>query len=123
MKKVYVVDDSMMIWGRLVEVISDIKNLELAGVSGIPEEAYERIKTLRPELVVLDIKLYGGNGIKLLEAIKKEIPEIKIIMFTNYPYQQYRDRCRELGADYFFDKSKEFDKVFDVLTEAAGGIQ
>jgi DNA-binding NarL/FixJ family response regulator len=37
-------------------------------------------------------------------------------MLTNYPYPQYRKKCIEAGADYFFDKSTEFDRIIDTIT-------
>ncbi len=115
--KVFVVDDSMLIWLKIIEEISSIESIEVVGVSALPEEAYARIIRLKPELVILDINLIGGNGIELLQKIKNEMPGIIVIMFTNYPYKQYKDKCYELGADYFFDKSMEFNKVFDILME------
>ena len=45
----------------------------------------------------------------------------KVIVFTNYAFPQYRDRSLSFGADYFFDKSREFDRVRDVLTDLASG--
>ncbi len=38
-------------------------------------------------------------------------------MLTNYPYPQYRKKCMDAGADFFFDKSTEFHKVIDVLKQ------
>ena len=42
-------------------------------------------------------------------------------MFTNYAFPQYRERSLSLGADYFFDKSREFHRVREVLHRAGGG--
>ena len=66
-------------------------------------------------MVTLDIRLAGGNGIKVLERIKKEQPSSAVIMLTNYPYPQYREKCRQLGADYFFDKVTEIGSFVKVL--------
>jgi DNA-binding NarL/FixJ family response regulator len=38
-----------------------------------------------------------------------------VIMLTNYPYPQYRKKCADAGADFFFDKSTEFDKIAEVF--------
>ena len=57
----------------------------------------------------------GINGIDVLKSIKKTDPETIILILTNFPYPQYRDTCMKAGADYFFDKSNEFEKVVDVL--------
>ena len=42
-------------------------------------------------------------------------PSCVVIIFTNYPYPQYRKKCMEAGADFFFDKSMEFEKIPEVL--------
>ena len=42
-------------------------------------------------------------------------------MFTNYAFPQYRDRSLALGADFFFDKAREFHRVREVLHDLAGG--
>jgi len=44
-------------------------------------------------------------------------------MFTNYPYSQYRKKCEETGADFFFDKSTEFHKITDVLKKISQELE
>jgi len=65
--------------------------------------------------VILDIRMPGGSGIDVLEDIKKINAAPIVIILTNYPYPQYRKKCMAAGADYFFDKSSEFEKVTEVL--------
>jgi DNA-binding NarL/FixJ family response regulator len=48
----------------------------------------------------------------------KKLP-IRVIMLTNYPYPQYREKCEELGADYFFDKVTEIEEIPKVIKELA----
>ena len=57
----------------------------------------------------------GASGINRLHEMKKDKPAPIIMILTNYPYPQYRKKCADAGADYFFDKSTEFDKVPEVL--------
>ena len=66
--------------------------------------------------MVLDIQMPGMTGIEVLEALKKEDPGLLIVMMTNYPYQQYRERCLAAGADHFFDKSCEIEKIIEVFS-------
>ena len=96
-------------------MVSILDNIQIAGSSGETVESLNMIRTLQPDIVILDIRLKGGSGIDLLQVIKNEFPGILVIMLTNYPYPQYQRRCLELGADYFFDKSREFEKIIDVL--------
>lgn len=70
---------------------------------------------MKTDVVILDIRMPGRNGLDVLRDIKEGSPESKVIILTNYPYPQYRRRCMEEGADFFFDKSSEFEKVTEVL--------
>jgi DNA-binding NarL/FixJ family response regulator len=65
--------------------------------------------------VILDIRMPGGSGIDVLENIKKTNAAPVVIVLTNYPYPQYRKKCMALGAEYFFDKTTEFEKVTEVI--------
>ena len=67
--------------------------------------------------MILDIRLLGGSGIDVLRTLKQEKPSPHVIMLTNYPYPQYREKCLEAGADFFFDKSREFHQVTEVLQQ------
>ena len=78
-------------------------------------EAIAAFRQLRPEVAILDIQMPDGCGLAVLTYIKKESPQTTVIMLTNYPLPLFRKRCLEAGADYFFDKSTEFEKVIEVL--------
>lgn len=112
---VFIVDDSPVVRDRLVEMISELPGISVVGHADIAFEAIEAIRRLRPGCVVLDISMPGGSGMHVLETIKRETPAPTVIMLTNFSHDQYRQRCRQLGADHFFDKTSEFEKVLDVL--------
>jgi DNA-binding NarL/FixJ family response regulator len=123
--KVLIVDDSSLLRERMVAVLSEIDGLEIVGNAAHGEEALEKVTTLMPDLVLLDVRMPGMNGIEVLTHLsrkKREDPghgRRKVIVFTNYPYPQYRDRCLDLGADYFFDKSSEFKELFETCRNLA----
>lgn len=117
--KVFIVDDSKLVSDRLIVMISELPGIEIVGQAKNAQEAIDSIQKLKPEVVILDIRMPGGNGFDVLEKIKKDKSDTLVIMLTNYPYPQYRKRCMELGADFFFDKSTEFHKVIDVLKKIA----
>ena len=112
--KLYIVEDSAIIRGRILSMISPLEHVEISGFSGFVSESIEEIKERKPDIIILDIRLNGGSGIDILTEIKNELPDSKIIMLTNYSYPQYRKKCFELGADYFFDKSKDFERKYGV---------
>ena len=115
--KVFIADDSDIVRERLKEMLSEISEVEIIGEAGDGEEAIKSILELHPDVVILDIRMPGGNGIDVLQAIKRGDAAPTVIMLTNYPYPQYRKKCMDLGADYFFDKSNEFERVMEVIEQ------
>lgn len=113
--KVFIADDSSIVCERLTSMISDLRGMEIVGCTANAIEAARKIRELKPDAVILDIRMLGGNGIDVLSTIKKQKGSPLVIILTNYPYPQYREKCERLGADFFFDKSADFEKVFQVL--------
>lgn len=114
--KVYVVDDSTLVRERLVALLSEIPGVQVIGSAENADEGLAGITMKRPDIAILDIRMASGSGISVLEELKKREDCPTVIMLTNYPYPQYRRKCMEAGADYFFDKSSEFSKLTDVLS-------
>jgi DNA-binding NarL/FixJ family response regulator len=116
--KVFLVDDSAIVLEKLAAMISSIDGVEITGQAMNARDALQSIVKLKPDVVILDIRLNGGgNGMDVLKQIKKEIPPPIVIMLTNYPYPQYRVKCQTLGADYFFDKVTEIEMVYDTFQQ------
>jgi len=113
--KILIADDSFLIRERLKELLSDILKIEDFIEAENSVETIKLISETIPDIVILDIRMPGGGGLEVLNKINRKRLPIKIIVFTNYPYPQYKKKCFELGADYFFDKATEFEKVKEVI--------
>lgn len=117
--QVFIADDSAVICERLVTVIAETPGVELAGQARDTTEATRSILKLRPDAVILDVRMPPGSGVDVLQTIKRLAPPPKVIVLTNYPYPQYRKRCMDAGADYFLDKSADFEKLEPLLKRIA----
>jgi DNA-binding NarL/FixJ family response regulator len=115
--KVYVVEDSAIIRGRIISLLGKIEGIEIVGLSGEFKKSNEEIKKLKPDILILDIRIIGGSGIELLDDVKDIFPDMSVIVFTNYQYPQYKKKCMDLGAKYFLDKSKDFDKISSIVSQ------
>ena len=114
--KVFIADDSREIRNRIITMLSDIETIDMIGQAENVEDAINSIRKINPDVVILDIRMPGGSGIDVLENIDKRNRVPVVIMLTNYPYPQYRKKCMDAGADFFFDKSGEFEKVIEVVS-------
>ena len=112
---IFIVDDSDLLRERLIGIIAETAGINIIGQADSVESAISGINSSKPDIIFLDIRLPDGSGIDVLKAIKKNGEFPKIIMLTNYPYIQYENKCRELGADYFLDKSSDFNRISDLL--------
>ena len=113
--KVMVVDDSRIIRDRLVNLLDVIQGVEVVAQAEDAENALLIYRKLRPEVLILDIRMHGANGIEVLKQVKSEQPAPYVIMLTNFPYPQYRKKCMQEGADFFLDKSTEFDEINEII--------
>jgi DNA-binding NarL/FixJ family response regulator len=113
--RMVIVDDSNVVRQHLIELLMETARVEIVGEVDDAPQALDRIRALKPQVVILDIRMPHGSGLDVLRSLKQESPEIVVIMLTNYPYQQYRDSCLAAGADFFFDKSTEFDRITGVI--------
>jgi DNA-binding NarL/FixJ family response regulator len=117
--RIFIADDSEILRERLVEILSGIEGVLIVGQGGDTLEVIEAVGELKPDIVILDIRMPNGNGIVVLETLKKMQSPPLIIMFTNFPYLQYRKRCLDAGADFFFYKATEFEKLVDTVRKLA----
>lgn len=113
--KVFLADASPFGYGRLVNFLSGLQGLEILGHGSEGPGISTMIEAVRPDVIILDIDMPGRSGIGFLKQLKGSLPNTVVIVLTNASSPQYRKRCTELGAEFFFDKSTEFRKVRDVL--------
>jgi DNA-binding NarL/FixJ family response regulator len=117
--KVLIADDSASIRSSLGSLISRLPNVEVVGLAENGREAIEQINRLKPDAVTLDVRMPDLSGINVLEWIKKEGLELTVIVLTGVVEMEYRRKCLELGASFFFHKSTEFEKAIEVLADLA----
>jgi DNA-binding NarL/FixJ family response regulator len=117
--RIIIADDSAIMREHLADALSGLENIEIIGSANSGSQALESIRKLKPDVAVLDIKMQSGSGIDVLEEIKQDADCPVVIMFTNYPFPQYRKKCEQAGADFFFEKSNESNLLIETLEDLA----
>jgi DNA-binding NarL/FixJ family response regulator len=117
--KVLIADDSDAIVKRLVAAIAEIDGIEVIGRSSTVGETERAIRSLRPDLVILDLHMPGGHGIDVLDGLRRDGLTPAVIVLTNYDHPQFRRKSLEKGARFFFDKSTDFDMVAEAVSMLA----
>lgn len=124
--KVVLVDDSTELRNLVRDLLADVPGLEIAGEAGDAPEAVELVNILRPDVVILDIRLSSGSGIEVLREIKQMQPAPIVIMLTSLGHPAYRPAALAAGADYFFEKTTgllEMHRTLKELTQEAKTVR
>lgn len=113
--KIMIIDDSEAIREGLKDILSGISNVEIIGEAIDGEVGIDSITKLQPQVIILDLYMPKINGLDVLSFVKKNYPSIIVIILTNYPTDYFKLKCEKLGADYFYDKSNEFELIIQTL--------
>jgi DNA-binding NarL/FixJ family response regulator len=113
--RVFVADDSARLRKQIIGLLSELQGIEFVGQAQAAPEALRAIRELKPDVVTLDIQMAGGSGIDVLKQIKRGDSAPVVIVLSNSSSPPYRKSAKDAGADFFLDKSTEFDEVREII--------
>ena len=108
---ILIVDDSVLIVEKLTGMLREAISSVSISNAGTYTGATLLLNELVIDLAMLDINLPDKSGIELLRLIRKDYSKMKVVMVSNNTSEQYRNICLRLGANYFFDKSRDFESI------------
>ncbi len=118
--RVLLIEDSPLIRERLAESLTTPGRVVIIGQADSEQAAIGLLAAGPWDAMVLDLQLRHGTGLGVLRALTaRRPPNAKVIVLTNYAFPQYRAKSLALGADYFFDKAREYHRVREVLDALA----
>jgi DNA-binding NarL/FixJ family response regulator len=117
--KVFLVEDSAPVLERLRALLAAIPGATVVGHAAGAQEAIAGILAAKPDIVVLDLKLAPGSGFDVLNAVHPRAPAIDFYMLSNFSSEPYRKQAQRLGAKAFFDKTRDFERVRDIVAQRA----
>ena len=111
---VFVVEDNTELRENLVEALEELAAVKVVGVAASEEQAHSWIAAHDTwDMLIVDLFLRGGSGMRLLQRMQRARPGQKIVVFSNYVNASVRKRCAQMGVDAVFDKSTEIDALVD----------
>lgn len=117
---VMLVDDHA-IWRGGVRSMLDDTEFEVIGEAGSGREALAVARQVLPQIILLDIRMAGGDGLDALIALKREHPQIIVVMLTTYDNPTYMARAVAGGAAGYLLKGMESDEMLEALRAVAHG--
>jgi two-component system, NarL family, invasion response regulator UvrY len=118
-------DDHRIVREGLKQVLADAPEMRVAGEVASGLEVLDKVAALLAEgalsVVLLDIALPGRDGLEVLQALRKQYPQLPVLMLSTYPEKQYAVRCLKLGAAGYLNKSADPDDMLAAIRKVASG--
>jgi len=113
--RVLLVDDESMVRRILKQILTSYRDMELVGEAATGYEAVAAVERLQPDIVVMDIRMPGLDGIAAAREIKVKYPHVKIIGLSEYAYGYNTDAMEKAGAVGVYHKSSAFEELYPAI--------
>jgi two-component system OmpR family response regulator len=117
--QVLVVEDSALVCDRIAEIVGSVPGVEMSARVDCEADALSVLERDRIDIVILDLQLRSGTGFGVLRRLRGRSDPPVVVVFTNFAVPTYRERARNLGAEYFLDKLLDLEKLPKVLAGLA----
>ncbi|MGA5302099.1 response regulator transcription factor [Nucisporomicrobium flavum] len=121
MTSVLVVDDQMLIRAGLTALLRAAPGFDVAGEAADGQEAVDRARELRPDVVLMDLRLPEVSGVTATERILAERPEARVLALTTFDLDEYVYAALRAGASGFLLKETPADQLLAAVRVVAGG--
>lgn len=120
-KRVIIVDDHPPMRKGLAQLINAEADLETCGEAGNIFEAIEVVQRLKPDIVIVDLVLKDANGLDLIKDLKKDLPDLSILVLSMQNESVYAERVLRAGARGYIMKEETTENVVNALRQVLNG--
>ncbi len=118
--RVMLVDDHPLFLEGL-QYLLETHGIEVAGAAGNGIQAVDSARALKPDVILMDIEMPGGSGLDAIRSIKKEMPEVKIVMLTSFDNDENLFEAVKRGASGYLLKNLNVEELIVLLNTLEKG--
>ena len=119
--RILIVDDHAIVREGLKQILAEVDDIEVAGEADCSNSALQMARLQSWDLVLMDISMPDRSGLETLELLKKEHPDIKVLMLSMHRETQYAVRALKSGAAGYLNKQSAPDQLVDAIRLVASG--
>lgn len=112
---IVIVEDASHVLECLMHILAQHPEFRVVGQARGEDEAVALITDTHPDVILLDLALSPGSGLNVLRRIRAAGVNARVAMFTNQPAALYEQACIEAGANAYFDKTGEIERLIERL--------
>lgn len=121
MIRVLLCDDQAIVCDGLEAILSTDPEIEVVGMASDGAQAVELAQKTRPDLILMDLKMPGMNGIQATKIIRELLPEIRVLVLTTYDADEWVFDAIRSGATGYMLKDTPRSKLIPVIKDTAAG--
>lgn len=115
MIRLLICDDQVFVCEGLRAILSTDLGIEVVGVAYNGEEALRQAESLRPQIILMDLKMPGMNGIQATRQIRDRFPEVRILVLTTYDFDEWVFEAIRAGANGYLLKDTPREQLFAAI--------
>lgn len=119
--KVFITDDEVLICNALKIVIQAQPDMEVIGIATSGIDALSQLEKIHPDLVLMDVRMPGMDGIECTKKMKQRYPEMPILILTTYNEESYIIDGLAHGANGYLLKGLEFSQLIETIRSTLNG--
>ena len=113
--KVLIADDDERFRWRIGQFLATEPCVEIIGEAATGHEALACARELKPDVVLMDVRMPGMNGVSATRYLKEEMPDLKVIVLSVYDLDEYRDAALASGASAYVVKKSMIDDLIPAI--------
>jgi len=121
MQTILLVDDHEIIIDGIKAMLVKEKDIKIVGEANNGIEAIEKVQSLKPDIVLMDISMPELNGIEATKSIKKDYQDTKILMLTQHESKEYVLQVMKAGADGYLLKNSKKEELLNAINAVTSG--
>ncbi|WP_026692146.1 response regulator [Peribacillus kribbensis] len=121
MIRLMLVDDHAVLRDGLKSILEMEDNIEVVGEAVSGEEALMQVPVCKPSMILMDINLPEKSGVEITGLLKKQYPDIKVLILTMHSHEEYFMSAIREGADGYLLKDAPYGQVIEAIRSVAKG--
>ena len=121
MIKLLLVDDHDLVRTAIARTLSDSSDLNVVGEASSGEQAYNMVRELLPDVVLMDIRMPGIGGLEATRKIKQRFPQVKILALSACDEEPFPTRLLQAGASGYLTKGVCIEETIRAIRQVAAG--
>ncbi len=119
--RVFLVDDHEVVRRGVAEVLEEDPGISVTGEAGTVAEALARVPAVRPDVVVVDMRLPDGDGVELCRLLRARVPGIRCLVLTSFADEAAQEAAVRAGAGGYLLKQVRGPALVSAVRTVAGG--